>query len=196
MQLTLTRGSSYINVALSLPNTEGNIAEAFQQLDAISTETPTVLKACTCPVEGLFRYICHTDMDTGDGLQKLSILADKISSMNSKECWIFSGALAANSIDGIDDVLSLSEQLDQYILIPNVNTDSELGQYIAVSSQLNADPRFPEESWPYLDYAKIGAEFYSERGGAYTYAGYVLRKQDCEPEMKQGEEATMQMGGM
>ena len=41
-------------------------------------------------------------------------------------------------------------------------------------------PRFPEAAWPYLDFAKIGAEYYAEHGGAYTYAGYVLRKQDDE----------------
>jgi len=36
---------------------------------------------------------------------------------------------------------------------------------------------FPEYTVPYLDYAKIGAEYYAERGGAYTPAGYVLRKE-------------------
>ena len=52
--------------------------------------------------------------------------------------------------------------------------------HAAVAGQIQGDPRFPEAAWPYLDFAKIGAEYYAEHGGAYTYAGYVLRKQDDE----------------
>ena len=55
-----------------------------------------------------------------------------------------------------------------------------LGRYVAVAGQIQGDPRVPEAVWPYLDFAKIGAEYYAEHGGAYTYAGYVLRKQDDE----------------
>src|SRR5699024_7058531 len=52
---------------------------------------------------------------------------------------------------------------------------------VAVAGQIQGDPRFPEAAWPYLDFAKIGAEYYAEHGGAYTHAGYVLLKQDAEP---------------
>ena len=55
-----------------------------------------------------------------------------------------------------------------------------LGRYVAVAGQIQGDPRFPEAAWPHLDFAKIGAEYYAEHGGAYIYAGYVLRKQDDE----------------
>ena len=55
-----------------------------------------------------------------------------------------------------------------------------LGRYVAVAGQIQGDPRFPEAAWPYLDFSKIGAEYYAEHGGAYTYAGYVLRKQGDE----------------
>ena len=57
---------------------------------------------------------------------------------------------------------------------------TQLGHNVAVAGQIQGDPRFPEAAWPYLDFAKIGAEYYAEHGGAYTYAGYVLRKQDDE----------------
>jgi hypothetical protein len=75
----------------------------------------------------------------------------------------------------------VAEQVSDYILIPNVNSDVTLGRYVAVAGQIQGDPRFPEAAWPYLDFAKIGAEYYAEHGGAYTHAGYVLLKQDAEP---------------
>ncbi len=36
---------------------------------------------------------------------------------------------------------------------------------------------FPKEVWPYLDYAGIGAGYYSDHGGAYTPSGYVKRRE-------------------
>lgn len=85
-----------------------------------------------------------------------------------------------NSINDLNDMIRVAEQVSDYILIPNVNSDVTLGRYVAVAGQIQGDPRFPEAAWPYLDFAKIGAEYYAEHGGAYTYAGYVLRKQDDE----------------
>ena len=78
-------------------------------------------------------------------------------------------------------MIRVAEQVSDYILIPNVNSDVTLGRYVAVAGQIQGDPRFPEAAWPYLDFAKIGAEYYAEHGGAYTHAGYVLLKQDAEP---------------
>ena len=74
----------------------------------------------------------------------------------------------------------LKYSIEAIVLIPNVNSDVTLGRYVAVAGQIQGDPRFPEAAWPYLDFAKIGAEYYAEHGGAYTYAGYLLRKQDDE----------------
>lgn len=37
---------------------------------------------------------------------------------------------------------------------------------------------------PYLDYARIGVEYYSEHGGAYTAGGYVVRQDSVEQELR------------
>lgn len=37
---------------------------------------------------------------------------------------------------------------------------------------------FPKDTWPYLDYAGLGAKYYSEHGGAYTANGYVKRREN------------------
>lgn len=63
-------------------------------------------------------------------------------------------------------------------LVKHRSIDRSVVAYVAVAGQIQGDPRFPEAAWPYLDFAKIGAEYYADHGGAYTHAGYVLRKQD------------------
>ena len=74
------------------------------------------------------------------------------------------GALDGNSINDLNDMIRVAEQVSDYILIPNVNSDVTLGRYVAVAGQIQGDPRFPEAAWPYLDFAKIGAEYYAEHG--------------------------------
>ena len=39
---------------------------------------------------------------------------------------------------------------------------------------------FPEQVRPYLDYAGIGAAYYSDHGGAYTAHGYVKRRETVQ----------------
>jgi len=39
---------------------------------------------------------------------------------------------------------------------------------------------FDESVRPYLDYSKIGIEYYANHGGAYTIGGYVLRRDSAE----------------
>ncbi len=193
MIIHLTRANSSMRIPLPLPTTPGEISGVYAVLDEISTEAPTVIDSVDCmKVPNIHRYIHSEDLND---LTKLNLLAERIDGMTTKERNIFAGALDADSINSLEDVLKVSESLSDYTLIPNVNTDVELGRYVAVAGQINADPRFPEEAWPYLDFAKIGREYYADHGGAYTYAGYVLRKQSAQPEMrKDGALISLQLG--
>ena len=71
--------------------------------------------------------------------------------MDSRERNIYAGALDGNSINDLNDMIRVAEQVSDYILIPNVNSDVTLGRYVAVAGQIQGDPRFPEAAWPYLD---------------------------------------------
>ncbi len=184
IKVNLTRGRSPIRVALEFPATPADIGNVYVRLDQISTTEDTVVTDVGSSVVNLPKYLRDLNLDRSSNLEKLNLLAERIDGMTTKERNIFAGALDANSINGLDDVLKVSESLSDYTLIPNVNTNVELGRYVAVAGQINADPRFPEEAWPYLDFAKIGAEYYADHGGAFTSAGYVLRKSSAQPEMR------------
>lgn len=177
MTLVLTRGENNRNVLLRIPATSADIKAAYVQLDEVDEMLPTrIVDVAESPVRNLAQYLRKAQPDEPGVLDELNRLSQRISDMSAQEQKIFMGALDGASINGLADVLRISEQTDQYFFIPHVNSDIELGRYVAVSYRLNGDPRFPEEAWPYLDFAKIGAEFYANHDGTYIYEGYVFRK--------------------
>ncbi len=144
------------------------------------------------------RYMQNVDVLDTDSINDLKDLASQLSKMSSKEMRCFSAALDAESVNGLKDVLRISKNLDDYTFLPNICTETELGQFLVSTGYKD----FPEEVQPYLDYRKIGIEYYAERGGAFTARGYVQRKGpeltqeiDESPPQK-GPEPEITIGGM
>ena len=180
IQLFMKRSGSPVIVPLNLPASHDAMTEAGSQLDEASRAGKTEIVEIKSVIANLPSYLGGLDPDSRMQLAQLNQLSSIIAKMDSRERNIYAGALDGNSINDLNDMIRVAEQVSDYILIPNVNSDVTLGRYVAVAGQIQGDPRFPEAAWPYLDFAKIGAEYYAEHGGAYTYAGYVLRKQDDE----------------
>jgi len=126
-------------------------------------------------IPNLSRYINTADID-GSDYDKLTHLAERLEGLTEQERWTFSGALDAESINGLDDVLRVAEHLDGYEFFEGVTSDRELGGYVVEHDLL--DVEIPEAVRPYLDYAAIGAGYYSDHGGAYTMNGYVQRLEE------------------
>ena len=176
IQLFMKRSGSPVIVPLNLPASHDAMTEAASQLDEASRAGKTEIVEIKSVIANLPSYLSGLDPGSRTQLAQLNQLSSIIAKMDSRERNIYAGALDGNSINDLNDMIRVAD----YILIPNVNSDVTLGRYVAVAGQIQGDPRFPEAAWPYLDFAKIGAEYYAEHGGAYTYAGYVLRKQDDE----------------
>lgn len=183
--LHLTRGGHREGVHLGFPASPGEIGEAFAWLDSISTDAAsTRILDVACTVRNLEGYIINTDLSAPDVIKKLNLLAEKISAMDSREQQIFSGALDAESVNGLDDVLSIAGSLDSYTFLPNICSDRELGVFLVDTGYID----FPEHLRPYINYASVGAEYYANFGGAYSPFGYVRRK-DAEPKLDAGRKA-------
>lgn len=138
-------------------------------------------------VPSLAKHLKGADLTDSDAFDKLNRLAEKIDGMDERQRDIFSGALDAESAGSLDDVLRVSDSLEAYTFVPNVRSDEELGRYVVVAGQLHGDRRFPEEAWPYLDFAKIGAEYFAGHGGAYTVSGYVMRREDGQQQVQESK---------
>ncbi len=120
-------------------------------------------------------YIKRDELFSEDGVQKLNRLSELVDAMDMEAQNIFTGALCAESVNGLDDVLAIASSLDRYEFMEGVTCDKELGGWLVEHGLAGVD--FPETVRPYLDYAGIGAEHYASHGGAYTRDGYVKRRE-------------------
>ena len=171
--LNLTRGNDPEGVYLKLPASENEICECFRLLDDISTTAPTNITEVSSNVYNLSSYLKNVNIDKSGELDKIIVLAQKLQTMDRESCLKFEGVLDANSVNGIDDVLRLSEALGDYALLPEAEIGSKLGRYLVENDIVS----FPETVRPYLNYSIIGTEFEAEHGGAFCRAGYVVRKE-------------------
>lgn len=169
IQLFMKRSGSPVIVPLNLPASHDAMTEAASQLDEASRAGKTEIVEIKSVIANLPSYLGGFEPDSRTQLAQLNRLASIIAKMDSRERNIYAGALDGNSINDLNDMIRVAEQVSDYILIPNVNSDVTLGRYVAVAGQIQGDPRFPEAVWPYLDFSKIGAEYYAEHGGAYGY---------------------------
>ena len=181
--LHLTRDTEADGVYLKLPSTPAEIGESFAELDAISTvDGPVRIPEAISNVYNLGSYLKNIDVTQPGELEKISTLARKMQTMDRESCFKFEGVLDANSVNSLDDILRLADSLDEYALLSDAADSSALGKYLVANDILS----FPENIQPYLDFSVIGSEFYTEHGGAYCRAGYVVRKEEL-PELYQQE---------
>ena len=177
IRLKLSNKSANEGVILDLPATPAEVSEAFSWFERLGVDPSAVrIAGVNSPVPNLGPYILRANIHEPAEMKKLNELAEAIEQMDDREWDIFAGALDAESINGLDDVLKISKRLGNYIILPNVKTDTELGRILVDTGYKN----FPEAVQPYLDYRAIGAEYYAENGGAYGPGGYVRRKSSLE----------------
>lgn len=163
IQLFMKRSGSPAIVPLHFPASHDAMTEAVSRLDEASRTGKTEIVEIKSVIANLPSYLSGLDPDSRTQLAQLNQLSSIIAKMDSRERNIYAGALDGSSINDLSDMIRVAEQVPDYILIPNVNSDVTLGRYVAVAGQIQGDPRFPEAAWPYLDFAKIGAEYYANR---------------------------------
>ena len=181
MILYLTRKVGTEPVPLSLPATPADIGNAFAELDAICQDpSATEIYKVDSEVRNLSRYICNVNVEDSENLRKLNQLAELLQSMSREDQMKMEGVLDSNSINGMDDILNAVSMVKEYALLEEVTSDRTLGNYLVAHGVIDC----PENIKPYLDYVGIGAEFYSDHGGAYTLNGYVVRKTELPPQLQ------------
>ena len=131
------------------------------------------------PAQLLTGRVKVDDLNTEAGIQNLNRLAEVIDNMSDEKLKLLSGALALERAANLDDVLRVTDSLEQYEFFPQIRTDEDLGHFLVDTSFITGKFSFPEKTRPYLDYAKIGAEQRNTLGGAYTAHGFVKRREEA-----------------
>lgn len=182
IQLKLSKQGMREGVALNLPATPAEVSEACAWFDRLGIPQNEVkIVGASSPVRTLDKYIVsHGDLHRTGDLDRLNILAEQLEQMDKRQQDILGGAVDSECISSLDDVLEISSHLDRYVILPNVVTNEELGRFLVDTGYKD----FPEETHPYLNYAAIGMEYYTNNGGAYGPGGYVRRKAAPELEVQ------------
>ena len=173
MILYLTHGNGEESIPLELPASSSHVEEIDIRLDDFCSGRGNFhISDVKSSVKGLWQFIRSADLLDPEDLEKLNRLSRQIDAMSEKEHQIFVGALLSECISNLNDVLRTVGRIGQYEIITEVTCDRELGGYLMEHGKIDC----PEHLKPYLDYVGIGAEFYSNYGGAYTLDGYVVKK--------------------
>lgn len=182
IQLKLSKQGMREGVVLNLPATPAEVSEACAWFDRLGIPQNEVkIVGASSPVRTLDKYIVsHGDLHRTGDLDKLNILAEQLEQMDKRQKDILGGAVDSECISSLDDVLEISSHLDRYVILPNIVTNEELGRFLVDTGYKD----FPEETHPYLNYAAIGMEYYTNNGGAYGPGGYVRRKAAPELEVQ------------
>jgi hypothetical protein len=178
LMLYLTRADNEEGVYLQLPASPGEIGEVWCRLDDINGDIEsTQIVRVISDVRNIGQYIKNADVNDSEQMKKLNRIAEIIDTLGRGEYRLLEGALDAESVNDLDDVISIIKRLDRYLYIPHAANDRELGICLVI----HGVKPFDESVRPYLDYTRIGSEHYADHGGAYTAGGYVIRRDNIEP---------------
>ena len=190
------------NIPVTFPTTEEQVRQKITELRDRGGANQDMLFIRGDDIAWHFEdTLVATDLTTADGIRKLNRLAEIVDAMDLPAKKVFAGALRAESVFTLDDVVRTAANLDQYELIEEVTSVKELGVWLVEHGL--AGTEFPEEVRPHLDYRGIAAGYRAAHNGAFTQNGYVTRRetvrgldqsqeQGSEPEQTHGPE----MGGM
>ena len=173
--LFLRQGENGKQVLLSFPATTlTEIADVAATMESLKSMSKTVtIQGAASEVMNLGLYLSGVDLAAEGELERINQLADRLEHMSEVDCDKFAGMLDANSISGTEDILKLTERLDDYTIMPNCSSPRSIGRYLV---DCGAFP-VPEKLTGYIDYGAVGSEFQNEHGGAVCCRGYVVRKE-------------------
>ena len=192
--LFLRQGENGKQVLLSFPATtpaeKADVAATMESLKSMS-KTVTIQGAAS-EVMNLGLYLSGVDLAAEGELERINQFADRLEHMSEVDCDKFAGMLDANKTSGTKDILRLTEQLDDYVILPGCSSVRSVGRYLVMCGAFLV----PEELTGYINYEAVGIEFCDAQGGAACSRGYVVRKEGLPQELLDDLRAQMQRDEM
>lgn len=125
--------------------------------------------AATSPLEGLKTHLEGMTLQPGQGIRELEFLDQHTDCMTEKEKSIFQAALEIEKPRSVMEIVSLSCNLDKFVLYEGVSSHEELGRRVLGNEEM------PEKVALYLDYGAAGEKYAGSHAGCFTDLGYVVR---------------------
>ena len=173
--LFLRQGENGRQVLLSFPVTtpaeKEDVTATMENLKSMS-KTVTIQGAAS-EAMNLGQYLRGVDLAAEGEIERIDQLAERLEHMSEVDCDKFAGMLDANSISGTKDILQLTEQLDDYVILPGCSSARSVGRYLVGCGAFPV----PEKLSGYINYEALEIEFCDAHGGAACSRGYVVRKE-------------------
>ena len=179
--LFLRQGETGKQVLLSFPATTlTEIADVAATLETLKSMSKTVtIQGAASEVMNLGQYLKGIDLAAEGEVERINQLAERLEHMSEVDCDKFAGMLDANSISGTKDILRLTEQLDDYVILPGCSSAHSIGKYLVGCGAFPV----PEKLIGYINYEAVGIEFCDAHGGAACSRGFVVRKEGLPQEL-------------
>ena len=173
--LILRQGETEKQVLLSFPTTTPVEKEDVDRtLETLKSMSKTVtIQGAASEVMNLGLYLSGVDLAAEGEVERINQLAERLEHMSEVDCDKFVGMLDANSISGTKDILQLTEQLDDYVVLPGCGSAQSIGKYLVGCVAFPV----PEELTGYINYEALGIKFCDAHGGAACSRGYVVRNE-------------------
>ena len=174
--LILRQGETGRQVLLSFPTTTpAEIADVTATMEQLKSMSKTVtIQGAASEVMNLGLYLSGVDLATEGEVERINQLAERLEHMSEVDCDKFAGMLDANSISGTKDILQLTEQLDDYVILPGCGSAQSIGKYLVGCGAFPV----PEKLSGYINYEALGIEFCDAHGGAACSRGFVVRNEN------------------
>ena len=174
--LFLRQGENGKQVLLSFPTTTlTEIADVAATLEALKSMSKTVtIQGAASEVMNLGLYLSGVDLAAEGEVERINQLAKRLEHMSEVDCDKFAGMLDANNISGTKDILQLTEQLDDYVILPGCSSAQSIGKYLM---DCGVAPTL-KQLCTTIDYEIVGRLFLDAHGGAACSRGYVVRNEN------------------
>lgn len=100
-------------------------------------------------------------------LNELNYLAKQIDELDESELSVFMAVMEADSFSSIKDLINLTNNLDNYILLSDIEDEFDLGKAVAENYEI------PDGLENYIDYEGLGRDASLNDIGSFTAYGYL-----------------------
>ncbi|MEY0053808.1 antirestriction protein ArdA [Providencia rettgeri] len=119
-------------------------------------------------IDGVSSYISEYSV-----LDELNALATKLTELSCDEIYLYQAVIEMGGyVSSIDDLIHLTDKLDFFQRLDDVNNEYDLGYYWIEESGCYDVEQFGCLSH-YFDYERYGRDIYLEQGGIFCGGGYV-----------------------
>ena len=173
--LFLRQGETGKQVLLSFPATTlTEIADVAATLETLKSMSKTVtIQGAASEVMNLGLYLSGIDLAAEGEVERINQLAKRLEHMSEVDCDKFAGMLDANSISGTKDILQLTEQLDDHVILPGCSSAQSIGKYLM---DCGVAPVL-KQLCKTIDYETVGRLFLDAHSGAACSRGFVVRNE-------------------